>query len=103
MIDAGHWFQQIDHSGLAPLSNSKEIYVFRYGTTELRALTADSTGLTLPSQTFPAGWRFERSVMLRLSKKTPKHELAKATLAAIAKHGFYLTHAAIQGFPIEAE
>ena len=41
--------------------------------------------------------------MLRLSKKTPKHELAKATLAAIAKHGFYLTHAAIQGFPIEAE
>ena len=28
-----------------------------------------------------------------------KHELTKATLAAIAKHGFYLTHAAIHALP----
>ena len=29
-----------------------------------------------------------------------KHELTKATLAAIAKHGFYLTHAAIHALPV---
>jgi hypothetical protein len=30
-----------------------------------------------------------------------KHELVEATLAATAKHGFYLTHAAIQALPVE--
>jgi hypothetical protein len=31
-----------------------------------------------------------------------KHELTKATIAAIAMHGFYLTHAAIHGLPVAA-
>ena len=82
------------------LSNSKKIYVFRYGATELRALTADGTGRALPSQTFPAGWCLERSVTVRLGKKAPKRELTKATLAAIAAHGFYLMHTAIHTLPI---
>lgn len=49
---------------------------------------------------FPAGWQFEQSITLRLDKSTPKHELIKATLAAIGKHGFYLTHAALQTLPV---
>jgi hypothetical protein len=82
------------------LSNSHKIYVFRYGETALYALTADSMGRNLPSQACPAGWRFEQSITLRLDNSSPKHELTKATLAAIAKHGFYLTHAAIHGLPV---
>jgi len=34
-----------------------------------------------------------------LDSSSLNHELARATLAAIAKHGFYLTHAAIQVLP----
>jgi hypothetical protein len=35
-----------------------------------------------------------------LDRNSPKYELTEATLAAIAKHGFYLTHAAIHGLPV---
>jgi hypothetical protein len=80
--------------------NSQRIYLFRCGTTALYALTDDSTGRNLPTHACQAGWRFERSVTLRSDKNSPKHELNKATLAAIAKHGFYMIHAAIQAFPV---
>jgi hypothetical protein len=33
---------------------------------------------------------------LRLNNNSPKQEIVRATLDAIAKHGFYLTHAAIE-------
>jgi hypothetical protein len=62
-------------------------------------LTANSTGGNLPSPACLAGWRFERMIDLRLDNSAPKYELVAATLAAIAKHGFYLTHSAIHGFP----
>jgi hypothetical protein len=82
------------------LLNSKKIYVFRCGATALYALTADSTGRSLPTQACQAGWRFEQSIMLRLDKNSPNYELNIVTLAAIAKHGFYLTHAAIHAVPV---
>jgi hypothetical protein len=82
------------------MSNSQKIYVFRCGTTALYALTADRTGLNLPTQACQAGWRFEQSIKLRLDNSSLEQELTKATLAAIAKHGFYLTHAAIHGLPV---
>jgi hypothetical protein len=59
-----------------------------------------STGRNLPTQVCPAGWRFEQSITLRLDGSSPKQELIKGTLAAIATHGFYLTHAAIHAFPV---
>ena len=94
----------IDHNeyvSRACLSNSKKIYIFRCRATALSALTADSTGLTLPSNACRAGWQFEQSITLRLDKGSRKHELIRATLDAIAKHGFYLTHAAIQALPVD--
>ena len=54
----------------------------------------------LPSQAFPAGWQLEQSVTLRLDKSSPKRDLIKATLAAIGKNGFYLTHAALHTLPV---
>jgi hypothetical protein len=36
-----------------------------------------------------------------LDSSSPNRELAEATLAAIAKHGFYLTHAANYALPAE--
>jgi hypothetical protein len=84
------------------LSRSRTIHVFRCGTSALFALTADRTGRILPLQVCgPAGWHFERSLLLQLGKEERRHELTKATLAAIAKHGFYLTHAAIHTMPID--
>jgi hypothetical protein len=83
------------------LSNSHKICVFRYGATALYALTADSTGQNLPLLASPVGWQFVQSIMLRLDKSSPKHDLIKATLAAIGKHGFYLTHAALQALPLD--
>jgi len=38
-----------------------------------------------------------------LDKSSPKQELIKATLAAIKKHGFYLTHAALQALPLDLD
>ncbi len=68
----------------------------------LFALTADRTGRILPLQICgPAGWQFEQSVTVRSDKKQRRRESTRATLAAIAKHGFYLTHAAIHTLPID--
>jgi hypothetical protein len=82
------------------LSNSHKIFVFRCGASALYALTADSTGRNLPSAACPAGWRFEQSITLHFDNSSSNHELMEVTRAAIAKHGFYLTHAAIQGLPV---
>ena len=79
----------------AALSSSRKIYVFRYGTTALYALTSDGAARNLPPQSDPAGWQLEQSVTLRRDKNSPNYELIDATLAAIKKHGFILTHAAI--------
>jgi len=81
------------------LSKSKKLYVFRCGATGLYALTANSEAAKLPPAACPAGWRFEKSITLQLDDGSPQRELSEATLAAIAKHGFYLTHAAIHGLP----
>jgi hypothetical protein len=94
----GFWAEQIFLD--QRLLNSKKIYVFCCGATSLYALTADSTGWSLPTQACQAGWRFERSIMLQLDKNSPNYELNIVTLAAIATHGFYLTHAAIHAVPV---
>ena len=77
----------------------QKIYVFRCGAAALYALTADSAGRNLPTQACKEKWRFEQSIALSLDNSVLKHELTKATLAAVAKHGFYLTHAAIHALP----
>ena len=83
------------------LLRSKTIYVFRCGTTALFALTADRTGQSLPSQICgQAGWTFEGSVTLQPEKDERFRESMRATMAAIAKHGLYLTHSAIHTLPI---
>jgi len=81
------------------LPDLQKIHVFRCGATGLYALTADSAGRNLPTQACKEKWQFEQSIALRLDNSVLKHELTKATLAAIAKHGFYLTHAAIHALP----
>jgi hypothetical protein len=82
---------------------SKVIHVFRCGTRALYALTADRSGDSLPAQVCgPAGWRFERTVAVELDARSAAYDLAKATFAAIEKHGFYLTHAALETLPISA-
>jgi hypothetical protein len=76
------------------LSPAKTIYVFRCTGTGLYALTTDPTGHILPSRIYPRiRWRFERRVTVE--KNSPKQGIVRATLKAIAKHGFYLTHKAI--------
>jgi hypothetical protein len=42
-----------------------------------------------------------RSVTVHLDKENQINECARATLAAIRKHGFYLTHAAIPSVPVD--
>jgi hypothetical protein len=72
------------------------IYLFRCGESGLYAFTADPKGHILPSRIYPrVRWRFERPVTLRLEKNSPRREIAKAALDAIARHGFHLAHAAI--------
>jgi hypothetical protein len=75
-------------------TKANSIYVFRCGESGLYALTADPTGQVLPSQIYPqVRWRFERRVMLRRNENATKQEFIKATLDAIRRRGFYLTHA----------
>jgi hypothetical protein len=79
------------------LSRSKTIYVFRCGDSGLYALTADRTGQVLPSQLYSRiRWRYERRLTLRSRRDAAKQEIIRATLDAVAKHGFYLTHATVQ-------
>jgi hypothetical protein len=91
----------------APICAIKEmlavqtIHVFRCGTSGLYALTIGRSGKTLlPAVCCAAGWRFEKSIRLSERKLSAQGELAIATLAAIAKQGYYLTHAAIGGLPL---
>jgi hypothetical protein len=77
------------------LSPAKTIYIFRCSGTGLYALTTDPTGHILPSRIYPRiRWQFERRATLRV-ENSPKPEIVRATLDVIAKHGFYLTHEAI--------
>jgi hypothetical protein len=72
------------------------IYLFRCGESGLYAFTADPKGHILPSEIYPRVlWRFEQPVTLRLERNSPKRQIAKAVLNAIARHGFHLAHAAI--------
>ena len=76
------------------MSPTRTIYVFRCTGTGLYALTTDPTGHILPSRIYPRiHWRLERRVTVE--KNSPKKKIVRATLDAIAKHGFYLTHKAI--------
>src|SRR5690348_14724513 len=79
-----------------------KIYVFRCGTTALLALTANREGQNLPREICgPIGWIFEKSVTVPPEKSVDFNESTRATMAAIAKHGFYLTHAAIHSLPLD--
>ena len=76
------------------MSRAKTIYVFRCKGTGLYALTTDPTGHILPWRIYPRIlWRFERRVTVQ--KNSSKQTIVRATLEAIAEHGFYLTHKAI--------
>jgi hypothetical protein len=78
------------------LSLAKTIYLFRCGESGLYAFTADPSGHILPSRIYPQiRWRFERPVMLQPDRNSPKREIVRAILDAIAKHGFHLTHVAV--------
>jgi hypothetical protein len=78
------------------MSLAKTVYLFRCGESGLYAFTADPSGHILPSRIYPQiRWRFERRVILRPAKNSPKRKIASAILDAIAEHGFHLTHAAV--------
>jgi hypothetical protein len=75
-------------------TRAKPIYVFRCNDSALYALTADSSGHTLPSQIYPRiRWRLERCVTLHRNHISENDKAFAATLKAIAEYGFYLTHA----------
>jgi len=83
-------------SGVQFLSSAKTVYIFRCGESGLYAFTLDPNGHVLPSRIYPAiRWRFDRSVTLRPDGISPQSCIAKALLTAIAKHGFHLTHVAV--------
>jgi hypothetical protein len=78
------------------MSFAKTIYVFRCGDSGLYAFTADPKGHILPSRIYPRiRWQIERTVTLSLNRNSPKGRIVRATLDAISKHGFQLTHAAV--------
>src|SRR5579872_3019562 len=83
-------------SGVQLLKPAKSVYVFRCGESGLYAFTADPNGHVLPSRIYPRiRWQFERRVTLRPDRSSPQGRIARAVLAAIAKHGFHLTHVAV--------
>jgi hypothetical protein len=83
-------------SGRQSLSPANTLYVFRCGESGLYAFTADPKGHVLPSRIYPrVRWRFQRRLSLRLGRNSPQGKIARATIDAIVKHGFYLTHAAV--------
>lgn len=83
------------------MSAHQAIHVFRCGASGLYALTQDRSGSVLPAAgCCPAGWQFERTIDLASASALRKTDLVRATLSAIAKQGYYLSHAAIGGLPL---
>jgi hypothetical protein len=84
------------------LSAEKAIHVFRCGTSGLYALTNDRNGSILPAAVCcPAGWEFQRTIALPPLTALRKSELVRATVSAIESQGYYLSHAAIGGLPLD--
>jgi hypothetical protein len=80
------------------LSLGKKVYVFRCEESGLYAFAADRKGRMLPSQIYPQiSWRFEQTLTLRFDGNSSRDKLLRSTLDGVAKHGFYLIHAAIFG------
>ena len=78
------------------VSPTRTIYVFRCGESGLYAFTADPKGHFLPSRIYPlVRWRLDQRVTLRLDRNSPRRNIVKTMLDAIVKHGFQLTHAAV--------
>jgi hypothetical protein len=78
------------------MSLAKTVYLFRCGESGLYAFTADPSGHVLPSRIYPQiRWRFERRVTLRSDENSLRRKIVSKILDAIAEHGFYLTHAAV--------
>jgi hypothetical protein len=75
-------------------SKANLIYVFRCNDSALYAFTGDRTGQILPSHIYPRiSWRLERCVTLHRHHNPANKKVITATLKAIRKRGFYLTHA----------
>jgi hypothetical protein len=75
-------------------SNATSIYIFRCNDGGLYAFTGDRTGQILPSHIYPRiRWRLVRCVTLQRHQSRAKKKRFTATLDAIKKRGFYLTHA----------
>jgi hypothetical protein len=75
-------------------SKTNSIYVFRCNDSALYALTGDRTGQILPSHIYPRiSWRLERCVTLHRHQNPANKKFISATLKAIRKCGFFLTHA----------
>jgi hypothetical protein len=70
------------------------IYVFRCNDSALYAFTGDCTGQILPSHIYPRiRWGLERCVTFQRHQNRANMKIITATLNAIVKRGFYLTHA----------
>jgi hypothetical protein len=83
-------------TGVRNLPLAETIYLFRCGETGLYAFTADPNGQTLPSGIYPQiKWRLARRVTQHPTTNSPGRKIARAILDAIAKHGFHLSHAAV--------
>jgi hypothetical protein len=75
-------------------SIANSIYMFRCNDGGLYAFTGDRTGQILPSHIYPRiTWRLVRCVTLQRHQSQAKKKMFTATLDAVKKHGFYLTHA----------
>jgi hypothetical protein len=74
--------------------NVNSIYVFRCNDGGLYAFTGDRTGQILPSHIYPRiTWRLVRCLTLQQHQSQARKKMFTATLGAIEKRGFYLTHA----------
>jgi hypothetical protein len=74
--------------------NTNSIYMFRCNDGGLYAFTGDRTGKILPSHIYQRiTWRLVRCVPLQRLQSQANQKMFTATLDAIKKRGFYLTHA----------
>ena len=76
--------------------STRTVYLFRCGESGLYAFAADREGRFLPSRLYPRMlWRLERAAILRVDRNSHHREYLRAALEAISKHGFHLSHIAL--------
>ena len=77
---------------ILPANDFRRAFLFRCGDSNLRAITLDETGVSLPTDECEGGWRLQQNFALGVQKPIPASVNPENVMAGINVRGFYIWH-----------